>query len=1065
MRNPNGDEGGPDRFPFPLGSVEHLRRHLEEALARALREREHEQRHQQEQHEEGPSRLARALDRLRLYAYPNDRADWDALERARRHRQWMRSGRDPRLRASILATTGEWQFIGPRRFDTGGGHWVSGRVNAIAIDPKDNSTMYAGASGGGIWKTTDRGVTWKPLSNSWPYEEIASIAIDPKDTSVIYVGTGDFQAWSIRHFGLMKSTNGGASFVNLLAGEAADTSISGIIVDPDDPKIVTMCGGRGRTRYGYVWRSTDGGVSWGRAVDVGAEWSKIVMGKDDGAGKRAIYSVGWNASGGLMYRSLDRGVNWDSLTPPWGAGQWGISVAASLLDARRVYVMAGQDRKVFTSPDYGDSWSDVTDDLRRDDFEWNQLAYDWDLACGVAPQPSPHDILFVGLLHLSLWDSARRAWTLIPHGHDDVHTITVDPVDPNRFLVGNDGGVYELAHIASGWDLTSLNATLGVTECYRGHASQHDPRVCLAATQDNAVASSQTDLTWWGQLFPPVGGDAIAALVSPVDPRIQFVEGGVAFYGIGRTGDRWASSKDVTPPLMGDRLDPFSMPIAMDAGGSRLYWGTDYLWIRDEGTGTWAGQVGGQKLAGSGAAVRAIGVAPSNRDRVYTSSTDGQLWMGEGPNWRWTQINAGLPNRVISAISVHPTDPNDILVAIGGTGSGHIWRCRNTTARPPVWEDASGSGGDAVPDIPAVGVVRDPRRPSEMFYGGTDVGVFGTEDGGKHWIDLTVPHGLPHAQFSDLQLVGRSLYAVLFGRGVWRLRLPITQTTPASASIGSTLFVAATSIDGRILLCQARFGQAFSDWRPIAGNGRTDATVALASVENTLFVFCKGLDGRIYVNQAELTASNADPEKFAQAFSGWFEVQGDGRTDAAPAAVRLRQSVFVFIKGLDGRIFLNQAEYRHAFSGWFELQGDGRTDAAPTCATVENVVFCFVKGLDGRIYVNQAEFGHAFSGWFEVQGDGITDVAPAAASIDRSVFVFIKGLNGRIYINQAELGHAFSGWFEVQGNGITEIAPAASSVLKSVFVFVRGLDSRLAVNQAEYRHAFSGWFPMGDEAP
>jgi len=89
--------------------------------------------------------------------------------------------------------------------------------------------------------------------------------------------------------------------------------------------------------------------------------------------------------------------------------------------------------------------------------------------------------------------------------------------------------------------------------------------------------------------------------------------------------------------------------------------------------------------------------------------------------------------------------------------------------------------------------------------------------------------------------------------------------------------VATTSVDGRILLCQARFGQAFSGWRPIAGNGRTDAPVSLACIENTLFVFCKGLDGRIYVNQAELTSGNASPEIFAKSFSGWFEIPGVAR--------------------------------------------------------------------------------------------------------------------------------------------------------------------------------------------
>jgi hypothetical protein len=1062
--------------PPPHDSLRELRAYIEEKLAEApIRRRGRPQGKARVGREEsGLTPVVRYLDVARLYAWPSDKPDWKAIARATRHRQSMKSGQFPSPSPSSPRLRGfrNWEYLGPRNFDPGDGRYVSGRVNAIAIDPRDSATAYAGSAGGGVWKTTDRGKSWAPLSNPWPHEEVSSVAIDPSNSSIIYAGTGDFPNWGARSFGVMKSSDGGATWTNFGAAELGDIDLNAIVVHPDDPAVVLTCGGRGPTRYGMIWRSTNGGLSWALAYTVGAEWAQMAVSGPAG-GRRAVYATGWNASGGVLARSFTGGETWDTLNPPWGSGQWGTGVAASPTEPGRLYLLAGKDRKIYTSPDFGDHWDDVTDDLRRDDFEWAQLYYDWAFACGSSGGASPHDVLLLGLLHLNEWDSSRRTWIAVPHGHDDVHAIAVDPSDVNRFLIGNDGGVFELTRIAGGWDINSLNVDLGTTQSYRGGATPFDPRIFLAAMQDNAVGSAQTGFNSWAIVWPPVGGDAVAAAVHPQDPQVQFAEGGVDFYGIGRTSDRWGSQSNITPSLQGDFLDPFSMPIVMDGGGTRLYWGTDYLWIRDEASGTWSAQVGGQKLAGKGSGVRVIAVAPSNRDFVYTGSTDGQLWMGTGPAWRWTRIDDNrvrlpnrpprLPSRQISAISVHPYHPNDILVAVGGTGSGHVWRCRDTSATQRVWEDLSGSGADALPDVPAVGIVRDPRRPSDTLYVGTDIGVFGTEKGGAEWFDLTIPHGLPAAQLSELQLVGRTLYAVTFGRGVWRHRLPLTQSTPASASIDHYLFVATTSIDGRILLCQARLGQAFSDWRPIAGNGRTDAPVALAAVQNTLFVFCKGVDGRIYVNQAELTTQNTDPEKFARSFGGWFEV-GDGRSDAAPAATSVAGSVFVFVKGLDGRIYANQAEYRHAFSDWFEVQGDGHTDAAPAAAAIDHSVFVFVKGTNGRIYVNQAEFGHRFNGWFEVQGDGRTDAAPAATAIDHSVFVFVKGTNGRIYVNQAEFGHAFSGWFEVQGNGMTGLAPAASSVLRSVFAFVLGLDGAISVNQAEYQHAFSGWLPMGDEA-
>src|SRR5262249_51726341 len=159
------------------------------------------------------------------------------------------------------------------------------------------------------------------------------------------VGTGDFAAWSQQSFGLMKSTDGGVSFMRLAVAEAGDYSISAIAVDPSQPNVVTMTSGRGSQRYGQVWRSPDARGTWGAVVTEGAEWSDLAVAIPDSSGVRQYYAVGWNGSGGVMYRSSDRGATWKKLTVPWGAGQFGISVAPSATDARSVYVLAGADKK------------------------------------------------------------------------------------------------------------------------------------------------------------------------------------------------------------------------------------------------------------------------------------------------------------------------------------------------------------------------------------------------------------------------------------------------------------------------------------------------------------------------------------------------------------------------------------------------------------------------------------------------------------------------------------------------------------------------------------------------
>lgn len=1067
--------GGPQIRPPLVASLAELEQYFEKrrSALREARQREVDRLSFDESAVEGDEalgRLGRELHKLQTYAYPETHVDWTAVDRARAHRDRM----PDMLRSHLTDENSEWEFIGPRNFSLNG-TVVSGRVNAIAIDPADPRTIYAGSAGGGVWKSTDSGGTWTPLSNAWPYEEVSSLAVDPTSPSTLYVGTGDFHAWSDRSFGLMKSTDGGLSFAQLAVPETGKCSISSIVVFPEAPSVVLLTSGRGRVSYGKVWRSTDGGATWAAPIAVQAEWSQVALGVRDGAGSRAAYAVGWNLSGGLMYRSFDQGLSWTALNVPWGPDQYGISVATSPLDPLRVYVLAGNDRKIFRSVDGGTSWTDATGDLRRDDFEWNQVDYDWCFACTSSGGASPSDVLFVGLKHLYRSESNGVSWITTPHGHDDMHCIVPDPRDPRRVYLGNDGGVFSLAwsYKAGGWkvwSIVSLNAGLGITECYGGSASPLDKRIVLGATQDNAVASSQNDLNNWKSVFPPVGGDAITAAVSPTSTQIQFVEGGVAFYGIARTMNQWVSKTDITPPAaVADIRNPFAMPITMDTFGSRLFWGTDYLWIWDEASSTWAPRVGGQRLATSGSkpGINALGVFRGTSDIVYTGSTDGQLWLGRGPSWSWTRIDTGLPlpSRRITGISVHPTNPYDVFVGLGGTGIEHLWRCRDTSVPAPAWEAVSGTGSSALPDVPVIAVVRDPSAPSNALYVGTDIGVFATDDAGMHWSDLTIPHGLPAAELGDLQIVGRYLYAFTFGRGVWRRRLPFTDCAPVAASIGGTTFFVAKGIDGQLFISQMRFGQAASEWLAIQGNGLTDASPAVAVLDKTLFVFAKGLDGRIYVNQTELRPDTVAPEAFAKSFSGWFEVQGDGRTDAAPAATSVENTVFVFVKGIDGRIYGNQAEFGQPFVGWQEAAGDGITDTAPAATTVGKSLFVFVKGLDGRIYVNQAEFGQAGSGWFEVQGDGITDSAPAATSVSGTVFVFVKGLDNRIYGNQAVFGQPFVGWNEAAGDGRTDAAPGAGCMLNNLFVLVRGLDGAGYFNQAEFGHPGSGWIRMDDELP
>ena len=183
-------------------------------------------------------------------------------------------------------------------------------------------------------------------------------------------------------------------------------------------------------------------------------------------------------------------------------------------------------------------------------------------------------------------------------------------------------------------------------------------------------------------------------------------------------------------------------------------------------------------------------------------------------------------------------------------------------------------------------------------------------------------------------------------------------------------------------------------------------------------------------------------------WGGWFEVQGDGRTDAAPAAASLGNRIYVFVKGPTGLIFRNSARDGQAFEGWAEVQGDGRTDAAPAAASLGNRIYVFVKGPTGLIFRNSARDGQAFEGWAEAQGNGQTNTSVAAVTFSNWLYLFSKGNDNRIYYNAARGSEPFRGWNEVPGNGITDASPSVAVLNNRLYLFVKGLTGSVFCNSA-----------------
>ena len=278
----------------------------------------------------------------------------------------------------------------------------------------------------------------------------------------------------------------------------------------------------------------------------------------------------------------------------------------------------------------------------------------------------------------------------------------------------------------------------------------------------------------------------------------------------------------------------------------------------------------------------------------------------------------------------------------------------------------------------------------------------------------------------------------------------ITRNVLSFLSENRNVVFVATDTEGRIFYNRSVFGKGGQGWRELEGGGRTDAAPAAALVGTYLFVVVKGLDGNIYLNQGEL----------GQPFVGW-ETSGDFKTDVAPGACSAGDNIVFVANDTEGRIFYNWSVFGQGGQGWRELEGGGRTDAAPAAALVGTYLFVVVKGLDGNIYLNQGELGQPFVGW-ETSGDFKTDVAPGACSAGDNIVFVANDTEGRIFYNWSVFGQGGQGWRELEGGGRTDAAPAAALVGTYLFVVVKGLDGNIYLNQGELGQPFVGWETSGD---
>lgn len=682
--------------------------------------------------------------------------------------QYRISGKQAPQSAKPIGTLAEvsWTPIGPINISRGA-MMHAGRVRSVSAHPTDPNIAYLGAAAGGVWKTSNQGLTWEPLSDDAYSLAMGAVAVDPSNPNIIYAGTGEANGGidSYTGVGMLKSTDGGDTW--LPAGLEQVGGFSRVVVHPTKPQNVYA---GSASSGGGLYVSNDAGATWRKVGGTlpPSSVSDLSLVID---GNKEVLHVGMPSQG--VFRSTDGGENWELIQ--------------SFSQMRRILLGVNPD-----------DWHDVVAmsvasdgsleriDRTTDGATWDQIANDvafqglfggnnqgWYDAYVLRAKGDP-DRIIVGGISVWMSEDGGNSWQdvgLAYRGglHPDHHAAAFSAGDDPALYVSSDGGIAVSKDRGATYEVNQDN--LAITQFYGMGIDQTAEDITYGGTQDNGTLGGGRDADWW----PISGGDGGTVVVDEDKPsRIFFV----------RPGDGNQPSKIenggesvIASGINANDSVGWVKPIAMDQANNILYYGTQYLYVSTNRGASWSKKT--KKLASQSYinTIEPIG----NGKTIAVGTTGGSLWVTTNNGSSFTDRTQGLPGRAVMSIKFSPADTNTLYVALSGFGQGHVFK---TTNRGVNWTDVSGT----LPDIPTVALVIDPEQPSNLYVA-TDVGVFFSPDDGVNW--LPYGNGLPNVGVGDMQLhrTKKVLRAATHGRSMWEAPLADNPSGVSTPNIVSKWFI------------------------------------------------------------------------------------------------------------------------------------------------------------------------------------------------------------------------------------------------------------------------------------
>ncbi len=712
----------------------------------------------------------------------------------------------------------QWRAVGP--------DVISGRVTDVEGIAGDTNIIYAAFATSGLWKTTNAGKDWVSIFDDQATLSIGDIAIAPSDHNIVYVGTGEaniFRA-SLPGKGMYKTTDGGKTFAK--SGLEKSGTIARILVHPKDANIVYAAASGNEWKYNEdrgVYKTTDGGKTWSRIhfIDEKTGCIDLVM---DPSNPEVIYASMWNRirrrysdpvpeDGDYLYKTIDGGKTWskihNGLPDTKLTGRIGLAISASKPNVLYAFVddhnikrepkpdeTDSYERKVqkvvigcaiYRSDDSGATWQKKSE--VHDFFKPFSGTYGW-VFSQIRVNPSNPDDLYALGVNMGHSIDGAKAWLHVQpkeHIHGDNHGMWFDPANPQRIILGNDGGVSITYDGGKKWK--NFFDKMQTTQFYTISYDMDKPFNIMGPVQDEGTWSANhlhtfgikgdTSLRKWD--YAP-GGEGTQIAIDPRNADIVFSS---SYYGRLMKSDMSKPDSLASNPIKifdVGRIDSLrgewlAGTIISKHNPDVIYHGLQHLYKTKDHGATWAkispdlsynnpNHKGIYPYLIYHQAISVI--AEGNKPGIiYVGTDDGRVWLTNDDGGYWKEITTGLPaNKHIIKITTSKYDDKTVYIAVNDRRQDNeTTYLFKSTDQGSTWQSIAGD----IPNSPANVIIEDHDDPMTL-YAGTDMGVYITKNSGKSW--NLIRGNLPFAvSINDMFIHPRDKKLVIatYGRGIFIL--------------------------------------------------------------------------------------------------------------------------------------------------------------------------------------------------------------------------------------------------------------------------------------------------------